>query len=215
MTMLYDYSQNADEQQLIVMVEDGYVSFKWQDSVVRVRRSKAARYLVELLLHPYQNISAPALYAVCNYDPARYTSYDQIGLNDNNTEPSFQSLLPAVNFDQKTIRNVRQRLNLLIAMIAETEEWNDIGKLEELKLEKDTLMDYLLKAMSPDRSVFYTDVENKCTDSIYRALNNLLNTLSGQNPPLGALLRRSLHLWGCLSFIPQDNLNVIVLENLF
>ncbi|GEM_PF-1463813 len=213
MKMFYDYMGAAEEQRLIVVLEGGRVRFDWRGQVVDMRVSKGVRYLVELLLHPYMGISATALHSLVNHEPARYPFYPGQAEDGVPAGDSFQSILPQPLCDPATVSQVRQKLNLLTVLIAEAEEWNDLARLEEMKLERDALLDYLKESLSLRQSRLAAgDQDYRCADSVYHAITHTLGNLEKQCPALGALLRRSLHLWGDLLFIPADNLSVLVME---
>jgi len=211
MKTLYNYTSADETRYLIVVVEARKVSFKWEEAVISLRKTQGARYLVELLLHPYQSISAEALYALCNLEPARYNGSDAAEMELSPADHVFHSILPVG--DVKAMTQVKQRLNLLTVQIAEAEEWHDIARLEELKLERDTLLDYLKDSIAKGRTeTVCRETTSKCTDSVYHALDYLLQVLAKEHPVLGNLLRKSLRLWGNLLFIPPDELSVIVME---
>jgi len=214
MHILYDYCAAEEEQHLIVVLRKNKVSLKWKEHDICLKKSRGVQYLVELLLHPYQSISAVALHALVNHEPPLFRAAEEVGLQSAQVCDFFHNLLPAPLADPQTIQSIKQRLNLLICQIAEAESWSDMGRLEELKLERDSLIDYLKDAISQQRSgQVYRDADYKCADTVYHSLDYVLRILARECEPLGTMLRECLHLWSDLLFIPADKLSVIVMEN--
>jgi hypothetical protein len=214
MSFIYDYTAAEEEQHLIITVTGRRVNLRWRGHGLDLRKSRSTQYLIELLLHPYQGISATALYALVNNSLPRCSSIEQTGLAPEMEGSTFHPLLPAPLSDPQAIREVKLRLNILTVQIAEAESWNDLGCLEELKLERDTLVDYLRDSLSRYQGdQARQDADYKCSDNVYHALQNVLNTISSACPELGILLRDSLHVWSDLLFIPARGLSVLVMEN--
>jgi hypothetical protein len=214
MNMYYDYTAFREEQRLIVIVEGSQVHFNWQGNSIPLRQTGGTRYLVELLLHPYMSISATALHSLVNNEIVRLGAAWGLQNEGLFMGDTFQSILPQPLCDKQAISEVKQKLNLLTVLIAEAEEWNDIARLGELKLERDTLLDYLKESLTLRSSQTASgDLDYKCADAVYQAISRTLNTLEKQYPPLGCLLRKSLHLWSELLFIPEESLSVLVMES--
>ncbi len=214
MSYVYDYLAGAPEEHLVVSAGRREVSFSFQGRSFSLERTKGAQYLVELLLHPYQGISSAALYALVNHQPPRCGRPEQAGLGPDCARPCFHNLLPAPLADPQALREVRQRLNLLTLQLAEAEQGNDLGRGEELKLERDALVDYLLQSSSarlsgPDQA----DLDHKCSDSVYQAMQRVLRAIRRQDPALAQLLDSCLRLWGELLFIPAPHFSVLVMEH--
>jgi hypothetical protein len=213
MNCLYDYAAIDEEQHLMVELEAKHVRLQWRDSILRLRRSKAVGYLVELLLHPYQGISAVALHALVNHSLPRNNSPVDLGLETANAIPYFHNLMPMPLADPQTIKDIKLKLNLLTVRIAEADDWNDLSRLEEMKLERDSLLDYLQETLSGQKSqAIFRDMDYKCCDNVYHSLRQLLSLITRESPELGILLKESLQLWAELMFIPAQNLSVIVLD---
>jgi hypothetical protein len=213
MNLYYDFSSVAEEQRLIVVLEGNRVCFSWQGQVLHLNKTLGISYLVELLLHPYMSISATALHSLVNHAASPVGAAWGLEEDGYMCGSSFQNILPQPLCDPQAIREVKLKLNLLTVQIAEAQEWNDLARLEEMKLERDALLDYLKDSLSMrNAQTLSADLDYKCADSVYGAINYTLKSLEKQYPPLGRLLRKSLHLWAQLLFIPADNLSVLVME---
>jgi hypothetical protein len=213
MYMLYDYESYEEEEQLLVRIGNASLQLCWKQSSLTLRASKAARYLVELLLHPYQPISAVALHALVNHALPAHSGTDDLGYLPDSVNTSFHNLLPQPLCDAETIRSVKQRLNRVLARLAEAKQWHDLAGIEALQQERDDLLAYLQTCLSPLGSAQReSDPDYKCRDNVYQSLRQLLSRIRRHCPELGDLLQKSLRLWSELVFIPAGNFSVIVLE---
>jgi len=213
MYMYYDYETYEEEEQLVVCTGGGSVQLRWKQSSLTLRESKAARYLVELLLHPYQPISAVALHALVNHPLPTHSGSADLGYLPDSVNTSFHNLLPQTLCDGETIRSVKRRLNQVIALLAEARNWHDLARSETLQQEHDALLDYLQSCLSPRSSLLQdSDPDYKCRDNVYHSLRQLLTRIRRDCPELGSLLQQSFHLWSELVFIPAGSFSVVVLE---
>lgn len=212
MVTIYDYEGLIEEKRLIVTVGKKEVRFNWEGQTIKTQNCMGTQYFIELLLHPYQSISAVGLYSLYNHPIPTVYAKDNMELGLAHAGGFFREVWPQV--DKVTRDSVKQRLNLIILQLAEAEEFNDIGRIEALRFENESLLDYLKDAISfQDSKAKYHSRDFKCERNVYKMLDNVLSVISRQCPSLGKLLRDCLQLWGELIFIPQNNLSVIVLQN--
>jgi hypothetical protein len=206
----------AEEQKqlLEIIISEKQVCLHWQGEDILLNRSRAIRYLIELLMHPYQSISAPSLYAICNYDPALITQEQVIGNDEGISARGFHSILPNTKYDAQAIRDIRKRLNQLSRAMTEAEQWCDLKRFEETKEEYESLVDYLKEAIYEHKKRFvYSDTDMKYIENIYHSLIYILRVIAHHSVSLHSLLQKSLRLWAELMFIPEDGLTVTVVDN--
>lgn len=206
----------AEEQKqlLEIIISEKQVCLHWQGEDILLNRSRAIRYLIELLMHPYQSISAPSLYAICNYDPAHISQAQIIGNDEGIIASGFHSILPNAKYDAQAIRDIRKRLKQISIAMTEAEQWCDLKRYEDTKAEYESLMDYLKEAISEQRKSFvYGDTDIKYIENIYHSLIYILRAIAHHSVSLHSLLQKSLRLWAELMFIPEDGLTVTVVDN--
>ncbi len=213
MNLLYEFTFAEEEQLLVLTLSDRNLQLDWQGKSLCLRRSKAAIYLAELLLHPYQPVTAMALYTLVNCEPPRLSSAAQLGLDESCVGDSLHRLPRPPLCDAETVRSIKHRLVRILAQLAEAEEWQDLARREELQQERDKLLAYLRTSLSRKlESELNRDLDYKCRDNVYQSLRQLLSRIGKSFPELGTLLSDSLQLWGRLTFVPPPQLSVIVRE---
>jgi len=213
MKMMFDFSAGEADVYLIITLSGNRVHFRWGESSFTLKRTTGVNYLLELLLHPYQSITASSLYALVNHR-ARIYSLPEVDFKQENGEGAFHNLITVPQADGKTLREIKLRVNVINAKIAEAEEWNDLARLEELKLERDSLLDYLKENLNVQAMMKeINDSDYKCADNVYHALQNALNNINKSCPELGKLLYESMQIWANLLFTPPDDFSGLIQES--
>lgn len=200
-------------QHLIITLSEKHVCLNWQDKLINLNRTQSWQYLIELLLHPYQSISATSLFALCHYNPAKITPLQVTNPDAGITINGFHSILSEHTFDAQAIAEIKKRLQNLREQIEEAEQWCDLKRLEDAKAEYEALTDYLKAAIVEQRKRFIPcEADIKCTENIYHALTYLLQVIGKHDTALQDVLKSCLRLWSELMYIPLEGLQVTVID---
>lgn len=111
-------------------------------------------YLEELFHHPDQPITSSHLRQLFQIDPntSGQDEFREVIPETALDCPNFPFLPPAIPIevaDPQTIDDVKQRLIYLINEEAELMQYHDLARLEDVRDEKQALIDYLKRAQSP------------------------------------------------------------------
>ena len=188
------------EKASVVVLQDG-------DIVHEFRKTKGWKYLLEALRHPGERRYAYSLSTAEHPVPEEYRYCNKLSEDERN-----QLNLYARHYtrsiemaDRRTIREVSQRLNRLIAIEAELRINNDIAALEEVLLEKEQLCEYLQEVMGKDgRLRHFKDSGYKAVASVNKALRRCLMQIEEVDPPLGRYLRKRVRTWHKVVYEPGE-----------
>jgi hypothetical protein len=170
------------------------------------KNSKGMKYLAILLSHQDLPVPWQQLEQLDN----GYSAY-QAGWTDN-SEPEVRALSPACELppyqlaDQQTLKEVKQRMNQIIAELAEADSWNDYSRKDDLLDEQEKLLSYLKEVYLPNgRKRFFPNEFTLQRKRILKALRRALSEIEAVEPKLAYELKASLHLEELWIYRPRGN----------
>ncbi|HOH47520.1 MAG TPA: hypothetical protein PLX59_06725 [Candidatus Cloacimonadota bacterium] len=171
--------------------------------ILRLRKSKGADYLYEVLSHPHQSISALQLGHLYNC-PGKIRSLSA-GQDLLEQGLSFDdSYIPDPAMDARGIREIKERLVWLNERCAELISWNDDAVLEELNTEREQLIQYLSEALYPDgRPRRLENEQVRLIIAVNKSVKRCLEQLFRQHRKLGKALMSCVHLGRYIGFYPD------------
>jgi len=105
--------------------------------------------------------------------------------------------------DLRTIKEVKGRLNQIIAELAELEHYHDYARQDDLLQEKEELVEYLKQVYRPQGRLVRIPSESlKCERRVMKALTRALAEIHKVEPELAQLLKESLHRGSALIYQP-------------
>ncbi|MCB5252461.1 MAG: hypothetical protein WC944_10445 [Candidatus Cloacimonadaceae bacterium] len=188
------------EKASVVVLQDG-------DIVHEFRKSKGWIYLLEVLRHPGECRYAYSLRTAEHPIPEEYRFSNIISETERNQHNLYaQHYARSIKMaDWRTIKEVSQRLNRLIAMEAELRVNNDIAALEEVLQEKEQLSQYLQEVMGKGgRLRNFKDSGTKAVVSVNKAMRRCLKEIEEVDPPLGRYLRKRVRIWHRVVYEPGE-----------
>ena len=186
------------------------VSFKYRRRTLRLSNSKGVSYLLELLRHPYKPISALQLYAIQNHIPDSLISACPPAIAPDQSFSSYNgcNLIPMT--DDKTIREVKQRLIVVREDLLEAKYHQDYARSEDLKDEEEKLLDYLHEVLNHSQRIRFFDTgEKRIILSVHKALQRTLHRIGNHHPEFQSVLTQDLHLWRELCYQPEHTKCII------
>lgn len=170
-----------------------------------MKRTKGLNYLLELIRHPFQSIRAIDL----NYLDTLSEAGKILHISDiqrQNRDISLSRLFCLIPMtDEKTIREIKQRLHYLDTELETRRVNNDLSGVEELMDEKEGILKYLSEVLSCMQKIRnFGDGEESLVRAIHRAIKRALLQLSEHDPDLANALKQDLHLWRTLCYTPAE-----------
>jgi len=182
------------------------VNLCYRGKIHSFKNSKGMKYLIALLSH--QDLPIP---------------WQQLELLDNGysdskagwtdcDEAEVRSLSPACELppyqlaDRQTLKEIKQRLNQIIAELAEADAWNDYSRKDDLMEEQEKLLAYLKEVYLPNGSkrCFSTEFTLQ-RRRILKALRRALSEIEAVEPALASELKASLYLEELWIYRPHGN----------
>jgi len=205
MNSMYQWQTQAeDAHYLVIRLGQRKVSFTYAGKCINLRRTGSLTALVELLLHPYRQIRAGDLYRLSHTG-----SQPEKGQTGRVNET-----LPIPWADMETIRQIKRRLVSLNERIAELENWHDYARLDELREEREQLIQSLATYLLPNGKLRTSPTQNrKCYQTLAHGITRLLRLLTTRMPDLSTSLQASLQLGNTMVYLPPEHLQVIVIES--
>jgi len=145
-------------------------------------------FLVELASKPNATIHCSQLRNLYNL-PGRGAEEMSIAYKDKEREElNFcisSSPLPIQVIDEQTLQQTKQRLQSLIALEAELLNWNDLARLDEVRSEKEQLVEYLKECLDrKGRIRSLNQTANNDYRMVYRSINRVICKIREIDPEL-------------------------------
>ena len=191
------------------MVAGKRLVFSFLGKVSGIRLNLGARYLLEMLLHPYQEIYTVELY-LRYHDENSGQDYlygcSEAGLRLEGLELSGKMARQEM-IDKRCHREVISRLRDIRADLSATEHWHDYRKKEDLLEEQEALLNYLEETTDPRGKIrVFSDMEARCGQSVRKAVRRAIERVKEQDPGLGEYLLKSLKVRDPLCYRPDISL---------
>jgi len=160
---------------LEIWEEDTQVQIFRSDLAYRFSKTKGMGYLVEILEHPYRSISAMEL---ANLEivpdpqsiPTDAVTREQFGVMGMN-----EKYLKA---DFRTVKEVKARLVQLTELQAELTEWGDLARREEVRWEREALIEYLCEVLGVNHKLrSFPDTCSRQIEAVNKAICRALQTI--------------------------------------
>lgn len=180
------------------------VLFETAEMAFGLRRCVAVEYLAELCSNPYRSVSPFELYNLFNRQAVQRemsgSELIQTGLAYYDT--GFEARQEMI--DRKGLKDINQRLNVLMQAEAEAREFRDLARVDDLIAEREAIVAYLLGVLDNRQKVKrFRNEGNRIEESVNRALRRLLIRMAEQAPDLAGALGKDLILRGMLCYAPE------------
>lgn len=158
---------------------------------------KGLAYLIELVSSPNNLIYSTRLRNLFNLpgkgseelETAYSREEDKTDLDFSIGEPE----LPVKATDEQAIIEIKKHLQRLIIQEATAENWNDLARLEEIRDEKDKILEYLKQSLT-SRGKIKTINSREQADyrAIYLALQRTIGFIQKDRPDIALIIERHL-----------------------
>lgn len=181
--------------------ETGKLIIEWRGRRVSLLDNIGARYLHELLVHPWERIGSLELHL--RYFAGQFAS-DLGGEERLRDKAAGGNEAPIAMTDRKTILAVLARLRAIEAELVETEDWNDHGRRDDLLEERDGLQRYLRETLTEGGKIrSFGDGIGNIRYAVFRSLHRALERISRQDEELGRYLGKWIRIREPLGYLPQ------------
>lgn len=157
---------------------------------------KGSKAILELYLHAGSAIPAETLYNLENKQPVK-NIVDKAFHEDEKYCPAIDAYIITSNpdcpielTDWRTVDEVRKAIKGINYHLGNAEENNDLGRVEDLKQEREKLTEYLSECLTPTGKIRKTShTSRKLTLALARDVKYYLDKLARTDPNLSNFLR--------------------------
>jgi len=192
------------ELETLRMVEMGkHISLSYAGRRYQLKKSRGLKIWAELIRNPGIPISYAQLDSAMWNDP-QAVGGDLPLAELKELDFRIQGDFPSLELvDLRTIKEVKGRLNQIIAELAELEHYHDYARQDDLLQEKEELVEYLKQVYRPQGRLVRIPSESlKCERRVMKALTRALAEIHKVEPELAQLLKESLHRGSALIYQP-------------
>jgi hypothetical protein len=167
-------------------------------TVTYTHAGRGFEYIDELLCHPFQPIECAYLRQLYQTDPHAiseddFSEMEAVTIPYCADFPFLPSELPIEAADKQTIKQVKERLLVLIDKEAELKQYHDLAALEDVRDEKDKLVEYLTTALTPlDRPRYLHHQPRNDYSAVKQAIQRAIEKLKPDFPCLVTDLTQNL-----------------------
>jgi tetratricopeptide (TPR) repeat protein len=178
--------------------EGDYWTVTFSGTTCRVRDTLGMHYLVQLLLHPHQEVHVLTLAA----EEPGFTQ--EARLEDVSNDGMRRGFTDAGEIlDPQARMAYRQRLRDLQEELTEAQSFNDPGRIEKLQEEVEFLTQELAQAVGlGGKSRKTTSVAERARVNVTKRIKIALRKISEQHPPLGEYLTQTIRTGTFCEYVP-------------
>ena len=169
----------------------------------RFRFSRGMHHLCTLLAYP----GIP--FRVSQLDAPQLNHPTQAGMPDTPAQLEEHGLQVQARFqplamaDLQTIRAVKQRLQQIIAELAETEGWNDYARTDALREEQEKLTAYLCEVYRPGKGIrVFPDADRLARKRVLKAIHRAVAEIAAAEPEIALQIKAALRLEETFCYLP-------------
>ncbi|MCK9336107.1 MAG: hypothetical protein M0Q99_12440 [Candidatus Cloacimonetes bacterium] len=170
------------------------------------KKSVGWKYLLEILRNPGRIYNARQLSSTFRKIPERYqylARQSKTELESSNLYISPAEMRIAM-IDDRGLKEVSKRLNVLIEIEAELRINNDLAALDDVLEEKEQLQQYLQEVLSYTGSIrSFSNSESKAAAAVSKAITRCLDSIHDVEPALAEYLSKHIEKSNRICFLPE------------